>query len=367
MKTKGKILVGMSGGVDSAVAAMLLIEEGYEVIGGFMKNWSDGDENTECSWREERRDAQRVSAKLGIPLLTFDYEKEYRESVYEYMIEEYEAGRTPNPDVLCNKYMKFGYLLREAKNLGCDYIATGHYARVYRDADGTAHLLSGLDKNKDQSYFLCQLMQEQLKHVMFPIGEFEKSEVRKLALENGLHVAGKKDSQGICFVGKVRMTEFLKDRIPENPGNIVTTDGKIIGTHKGHAYYTIGQRSGLGIGGGTPYFIVDRRPETNEIVVALGEDDPALFSSELTAEQLIETVPDALNKIVAQPVKARIRYRQELQDCVIERIVVGDGSPDPIAHVKFTNPQRAVAPGQFIAFYVEDELVGSGIIKKRSK
>lgn len=387
---KLKVLVGMSGGVDSSVAALLLVQAGYEVVGAFMKNWSDGEEGEECSWRKERRDAMKVAAKLDIPILTFDYENEYRESVYEYMIDEYKAGRTPNPDVLCNKYMKFGYLLKEAKKLNCDFIATGHYARIRRTplnpplsggrpdepptshggiegGDSVAHLLSGLDKNKDQSYFLCQLIQEQLKHILFPIGDMEKEHVRELALEHNLHVANKKDSQGICFVGKVKMVEFLKDRIPENPGKIITTSGEVIGEHIGHAYYTIGQRTGLGIGGGIPYFIVERRADTNEIVVAVGEDDPALLSSSLIAEQLIETAPGGLDKILVQPVKARIRYRQPLQDCVVRRIDndkidVGVGSSNPIVRVTFNKPQRAVAPGQFIAFYIEDELVASGVI-----
>lgn len=348
---KQKVLLGMSGGVDSSVSAVLLLEQGYEVIGGFMKNWSDGDESSECSWRTERRDAMRVAAKLGIEFYTFDYEKEYREHVYEYMIREYEAGRTPNPDVLCNKYMKFGFLLKEAEKLGCDFIATGHYARTRRDEDGTTHLLAGIDENKDQSYFLCQLNQDQLKKVLFPIGELKKSEVRNIAQANELHVFDKKDSQGICFVGKVNMMDFLKERIPEHAGKIVTTNGEVIGEHKGYAYYTIGQRTGLGIGGGVPYFVVDRKPETNEIVVAVGEDDPALFSRELKTTDLVETIPGNFETFAGKKLKARIRYRQPLQDCTFE-----------LPNVVFEKPQRAVAPGQFIAFYDGDELIGSGII-----
>lgn len=355
-KSKGKVLVGMSGGVDSSVAAVLLLEQGYEVIGAFMKNWSDGDESGECSWRVERRDAMRVAAKLGIPFYTFDFENEYRENVYEYMIREYVAGRTPNPDVLCNKYMKFGYLLREAEKMGCDFIATGHYARTQKDKDGTVHLLAGRDQNKDQSYFLCQLTQDQLKNILFPIGELEKSEVRKIAQENDLHIATKKDSQGICFVGKVKMQDFLKERIPEQEGNIVTTSGEVVGTHKGHAYYTIGQRTGLGIGGGTPYFVVDRKPEINEIVVAVGDDDPALLSDNLTATDIVETISHRLETFVGKKLLARIRYRQPLQECVITKIENGN------ALVEFDESQRAVAPGQFIAWYDGEELLGSGII-----
>lgn len=354
MEKRPRVLLGMSGGVDSSVSAVLLMELGYEVIGAFMKNWSDGSEGEECSWRSERRDAMRVAAQLGIEFHTFDYEDEYRENVYEYMIREYEAGRTPNPDVLCNKYMKFGYLLDEAKKLDCDFIATGHYARARRDDDGTTHLLAGVDGNKDQTYFLCQLNQDQLKHILFPIGELEKAEVRAIAKKNDLHVCDKKDSQGICFVGKVKMQEFLAERIPENPGNIITTDGEVIGQHKGHAYYTIGQRTGLGIGGGIPYFIVERRPETNEIVVAVGEDDPALLSTELTASEVTETIPGNFKHYFGKKMKARVRYRQPLQDCTV----------DENYRVVFDEPQRAVAPGQFVAFYDGEELIGSGVIDK---
>ena len=209
MDKKPRVLLGMSGGVDSSVSAVLLLEQGYEVIGGFMKNWSEGDDE-DCGWKTERRDAMRVAAQLGIEFHTFDFEKEYREKVYEYMIAEYKAGRTPNPDVLCNKYMKFDLFLQKADELGCDYVATGHYARVARDADGAAHLLAGKDSNKDQSYFLCQLTQEQIRRALFPIGELLKPEVREIAKKHGLAVADKKDSQGICFVGKVQMREFMK-------------------------------------------------------------------------------------------------------------------------------------------------------------
>lgn len=355
---KPKVLLGMSGGVDSSVSAILLLEQGYEVIGAFMKNWSDGGEGEECSWRAERRDAMRVAAKLGIEFHTFDYENEYREHVYEYMIHEYESGRTPNPDVLCNKFMKFGFLLNEAENLGCEYIATGHYARLKRDEHGTAHLLAGVDQNKDQTYFLCQLNQAQLKKCLFPIGELQKSEVREIAEAHDLHVSGKKDSQGICFVGKVKMQEFLAERIPEHPGNIVTTSGDVIGQHKGHGYYTIGQRSGLGIGGGTPYFVVERRPDTNEIVVAIGEDDPALYANQLTATDHVEAREGVLQEYVGKTIHARIRYRQPLQRCKIERF------EDGILHVVFDEKQKAIAPGQFIAFYDEEELVGSAIIQE---
>jgi tRNA-specific 2-thiouridylase len=348
---KPKVLLGMSGGVDSSVSAVLLLEQGYEVIGGFMKNWSDGADDAECSWKTERRDAMRVAAQLGIEFHTFDFEDEYRKLVYEYMIDEYKAGRTPNPDVLCNKYMKFDLFMREADKLGCDLVATGHYARVARDADGITHLLAGVDQNKDQSYFLCQLTQDQLKRVLFPIGQLEKTAVRELAHQHGLVVADKKDSQGICFVGKVDMQDFLAARIQPHEGKIITTAGEVIGQHRGFEFYTIGQRGGLGIGGGTPYYVVERRPETNEVIVAVGDEDPALFRSELVATNLTETIEGNFAKHQGQPLLARIRYRQPLANCTLE----GE-------RVVFKQPQRAVAPGQFIAFYVGDELIGSGTI-----
>ncbi|PIX62551.1 tRNA 2-thiouridine(34) synthase MnmA [Candidatus Uhrbacteria bacterium CG_4_10_14_3_um_filter_41_21] len=357
---KSKVLLGMSGGVDSSVAAVLLLKAGYEVIGGFMKNWSEGHQvvdaqavKTECSWRTERRDAMRVAAQLGIEFYTFDFEEEYRAQVYEYMIAEYKAGRTPNPDVLCNKYMKFGLFLEKSQELGCDYVATGHYARTMIDEVGT-HLLSGLDKNKDQSYFLCRLEQDQISKVLFPVGELQKADVRKIAEQNKLHVADKKDSQGICFVGKVALNDFLKDRIKPQEGNIIDTNGKILGKHQGHMYYTIGQRQGLGLAGG-PWFIVERRPETNEVVVAKDEDK-SLYNSELIATGITETIEGGLESKIGQKIKARIRYRQPLQSCQVTRLSNGQ------VQVKFDKPQRAVAPGQFIAFYRGDELLGSGII-----
>jgi len=356
---KTKVLVGMSGGVDSSVAALLLQKQGFEVIGGFMKNWSDDecdeDQVSECSWRTEKRDAMRVAAKLGIEFHVFDFEDEYRKQVYEYMLDEYKAGRTPNPDVLCNKYMKFGYFAEKAKELGCDYLATGHYARV-RHSRSNSRLFSGKDGNKDQSYFLARLTQDQIRNVLFPIGDLRKSKVRKIAEKNDLHVADKKDSQGICFVGKVALDKFLGKRIDELEGNIIDTKGNILGKHKGHMFFTIGQRHGLNLGGSDPYFIVERRAETNEIVVAQ-EGDPSLFSSDLVAIELSGTIEGRLENLVGKKLKARIRYRQPLQKCRIDKIEGGK------ARVTFDEPQRAIAPGQFIAWYKREELIGSGIIK----
>ncbi len=361
---KRRVLVGLSGGVDSSVSAALLLVEGYEVVGGFMKNWSE-----ECDWRGERRDAMQVAATLGIPFHTFDFEKEYRSKVYEYMIAEYKAGRTPNPDVLCNRYMKFDLFLQKADELGCDFIATGHYARVARDDAGT-HLFAGADSNKDQSYFLCQLTQSQISRALFPIGDLEKPEVRELARKFNLPVAEKKDSQGICFVGKVDMQSFLEARITPHDGNIVTTSGKILGTHKGFEFYTIGQREGLGVGGGAPLYVVERRPDTNEVVVAVGEDDPALYRSELVATNITETIDGNLQKYFGKKITARIRYRQPLAVCKMQDLtsLASDVRPDPIfvsskkISVYFDTPQRAIAPGQFIVFYDGDELIGSGVI-----
>jgi tRNA-uridine 2-sulfurtransferase len=352
--SKKRVLLGMSGGVDSSVSAVLLLEQGYEVVGAFMKNWDD------CDWRSEKRDAMRVAAQLGIDFKTFDFEDEYHEHVYEYMVAEYEAGRTPNPDVLCNKYMKFGFLLREVEKLECNFIATGHYART-RIIDGLTHLLAGVDQNKDQSYFLCRLSQDQLKKILFPIGELEKNKVREIAKKHNLVVAEKKDSQGICFVGKVELVDFLKERIPEKEGDIITVDGKKVGVHKGHQFYTIGQRSGLGIGGTDPYYVVERRPESNEVVVA-HDGDEAMFKKELTAVNVTETIPGNLAKYIGKNVKARIRYRQPLQECSIS-IQKSEVSSQSDVLVKFDEPQRAVAPGQFIAFYDNDELIGSGVIR----
>ena len=339
--SKTKVLLGMSGGVDSSVSAAILIEHGYEVIGAFMKNWSD------CQWRTDKRDAARVAAQLGIAFVTFDFEDEYREKVVENLFEESQAGRTPNPDVLCNKYIKFDRFVQEADRLGCKYVATGHYAQI---KDG--QLIAGHDKNKDQTYFLWAMPPEILPRVLFPIGDMEKPDVRAKALELDMEVATKKDSTGICFVGEVDMKKFLQERLPKDPGNVVTIDGEVIGTHEGLAFYTIGQRHGLNIGGGEPWYVVEKRAETKEIVVA-SNFHPSLFKPGLTARQLNwfdepKNYPHAC--------KARIRYRQNLQDCVIES---SDGG---VVQVTFDQPQRAVTPGQSIVFYDSDQVLGGGII-----
>lgn len=358
-------MVAMSGGVDSSVAAAFLVREGYDVVGAFMKNW-DG-----CDWKRERRDALRVASSLGITLHTFDFEREYRTRVHAYMVSEYRAGRTPNPDVLCNSEIKFDLLLHAAAELGCEKLATGHYARVQvsvadaplDDARGVpgaddvrTRLLKGVDVEKDQSYFLCRLGQEELSRVLFPIGDLNKSEVRKQARVLGLSTATKKDSQGLCFIGKVDLASFLQNDIAPRTGNIVTTSGGVIGTHEGVAFYTIGQRKGLGVGGTEPYFVVERRLSTNELVVA-HEGDPALFSKSLTAADVQWTLGEA--PTFPYTCAAKIRYRQTDEPCVV--MPAHDGA----MRVMFDKPQRAVAPGQFVVFYQGDELVGSGVIERR--
>lgn len=365
MKTKKqKVLLGMSGGVDSSVAAVLLLEEGYEVIGAFMKNWSGdvhgpevkdkdqvGEAFEECGWKAERRDAMRVAAALDIPFMTFDFEKEYRRDVVEYMFAEYKKGRTPNPDVMCNKFMKFDLFLREADALGCDFVATGHYARIDRTSD-QIKILSGVDDNKDQTYFLWAINPDTLPRILFPLGHLHKPEVRKIAEKHNLIVADKKDSTGICFVGEVNMREFLQARIPQKPGKIVTTEGKVVGEHEGIFFYTIGQRQGLNIGGGEPYYVVEKNIEKNELVVT-SNFHPALFKKELTADgcnwfHIPKTPFDCL---------ARTRHRQDKQKCTIQSIEVDT------VRVTFDTEQRAITPGQSIVFYDEDEMIGGAIIQ----
>jgi tRNA-uridine 2-sulfurtransferase len=359
MQSKPKVLVGMSGGVDSSVSAALLVEQGYEVIGAFMKNWSGsvcgprktdeetvGDVFEECGWKEERRDAARVAAKLGIPFVTFDFEEDYRRDVVEYLFRESEAGRTPNPDVMCNKYIKFNRFVKEADRLGCAFVATGHYARIQE-----GQLLIGIDETKDQSYFLWAMPPKILPRVIFPIGEMKKKDVRRKAEELGLEIAQKKDSTGICFVGEVDIREFLQARLPKEPGSIVTVEGEVIGEHEGLAFYTIGQRHGLAVGGGPPRYVVEKRLKSNELIVA-SNHHPSLYKDHLTARQLnwfdIPQAPIAC--------EARIRYRQSSQKCTITSI------EQDIVTVVFKEPQRAVTPGQSIVFYQGDKVLGGGII-----
>jgi tRNA-specific 2-thiouridylase len=357
--SKRKIYVAMSGGVDSSVAAALLQRAGHDVTGVFMKNWSDTPDpcTGNCGWVGERADAVRVAAHLGIPFETFDFEEEYRQGVVDYLVREYAAGRTPNPDVMCNRLVKFDLFLKRALAAGADLIATGHYARIRRheseDGGMDSQLLAGTDKNKDQSYFLHRLDQFQLAHSLFPVGDLPKSEVRYLAREFGLPTAEKKDSQGICFIGKVNLDEFLKDKIAQRPGPIVTPDGHEVGEHDGLAPYTIGQRHGMGLGGGDPYFVIAKDMGSNTLVVSRNELDllaPALLATEA---HWIAGEPPAL----PWRGQARLRYRQPLQDCIVH--MDGDG-----LHVEFTEPQRAISPGQFVVFYDGDHCLGGAVIER---
>ncbi|HBK34428.1 MAG: tRNA-specific 2-thiouridylase MnmA [Candidatus Uhrbacteria bacterium GW2011_GWE2_40_58] len=358
---KQKVLVGMSGGVDSSVTAALLLEQGYEVIGAFMKNWSGSaytkcDQETcktkeECNWRDERRDAMRVAAFLGIPFVTFDFEKEYRRDVIEYLFREFEAGRTPNPDVMCNKYVKFDLFVKEADKLGCDFVATGHYAQIDHKKD-RIRILMGKDDNKDQTYFLWAIPPTVLNRVLFPVGHMNKSDVRKKAKELGLLVHDKKDSVGICFVGEVDMQAFLKERIPEDPGEILTTEGKIVGTHPGVNFFTIGQRKGLGTAGG-PYYVVAKEAEKKQLIVS-SQFHPTLYKKQLEAIQLNWFHPP---DVVPHECLARVRYRQKPEVCTIKQMEKGKVA------VFFKKEQRAITPGQSIVFYDGEEMIGGGIIE----
>jgi tRNA-uridine 2-sulfurtransferase len=347
MKNKKRVLVAMSGGVDSSVAAALLVEQGYDVVGGFMHNW------TGCDWEYDQRDALRVAASLDIPLESFNFEKEYRERVHDYMVDEYKAGRTPNPDVLCNSTIKFDLLIKEMERLNCNFLATGHYARKSENA----RLLKGVDSNKDQSYFLCRLNKDQLKSVLFPVGELKKEQVREKANEFGLATANKKDSQGLCFVGKVNFPEFLRERLKSKNGPIVNTEGDVIGEHDGVWFYTIGQRKGIGIGGTDPYYVVERRMDTNELVVA-HENDPIRFSKKLIAKDVHWISGEGPDLPLS--CNSKIRYRQGDQVCEVHSLI----DTDLGIRVEFKEPQTAVSPGQFVVFYKDDELIGSAVIDK---
>ena len=387
---KKRVIVGLSGGVDSSVAAYLLTQQDYEVIGLFMKNWHDESVtlSNECPWLEDSNDAMLVAEKLGIPFQTVDLSAEYKERIVDYMFDEYAAGRTPNPDVLCNREIKFDVFLKIALSLGADYVATGHYCQkeeVSVENKSIYRLISGADSNKDQSYFLCQLTQDQLAKTLFPIGHLQKSEVRKIARELNLVTAEKKDSQGLCFIGKVSLPDFLQQQLQPKTGNIIeipedfyngkeppktiavqsqkiryqTTDGKIVGTHQGAHFFTIGQRKGLAVGGTPePLFVIDTDVVENVVYVGQGKDHPGLLRQALQVSLAdVHWVREDLKTIQGEPmeVMARIRYRQPLQKATL--IPQADAF-----YVLFDQPQSAITSGQFVAWYLDKELLGSGVI-----
>ena len=356
------VVVGMSGGVDSSVAALLLKRQGYRVIGVFMKNWEEKDENGVCTATEDYEEAVKVCNQLGIPYYSVNFEKEYWDRVFTYFLEEYKKGRTPNPDVLCNKEIKFKMFLDYAMKIGADYLATGHYVMVDQ-VDGRYRLLKGVDRGKDQSYFLCSLGQHQLSKAIFPVGNVQKREVRRIAEEAGLKTAHRKDSTGICFIGERNFKEFLSHYLPAQPGEIRNLDRpeQIVGRHDGLMYYTLGQRKGLGIGGGfgssgEPWFVAKKDLAKNILYVVQGEKQPALYSVGLSADQI--------NWVAGQPpteafaCHAKFRYRQPDQGVKVE--ITGADS----CRVVFDEPQKAVTPGQFVVFYQGEECLGGGPIRE---
>jgi tRNA-specific 2-thiouridylase len=392
-----RVIVGLSGGVDSSVAAYLLKEQGYEVIGLFMKNWHDDSVtiSDECPWLDDSNDAMLVADKLGIPFQTVDLSEQYKERIVDYMFDEYQKGRTPNPDVLCNREIKFDVFMKIAMELGADFVATGHYCRkgvIEKEGKKIYQLLTGVDNNKDQSYFLCQLSQKQLSKSLFPIGELIKPQVREIAAKLDLVTADKKDSQGLCFIGKVKLPDFLQQQLKPKEGVIVEipaeqslynqetpsfaseeeklqyltrkieysiTDGTVVGKHQGAHYFTKGQRKGLAVGGtAEPLFVIDTNVDTNVIYTGQGKEHPGLLKKALyvTNNELHWIREDlALEADQTMKVKARIRYRQPLQEATLHKVESG-------LYVEFNDFQSAITEGQFVAWYLKDELVGSGVI-----
>lgn len=354
-----KIAVGLSGGVDSSVSAYLLKQQGHEVIGIFMKNWEEDDTAEYCSAAQDRADAAKICEQLDIPFHSINFASEYWDRVFEYFLSEYQNGRTPNPDILCNKEIKFKAFLHYATHLGAEKIATGHYAQISEDAAGAFHLKTAVDQNKDQTYFLYTLGQDQLAKALFPVGHLPKPEVRRIATEQGFATATKKDSTGICFIGERKFKDFLKRYLPSQPGKIVNERGEVLGQHDGLMYYTLGQRQGIGIGGlaagsHEAWYVADKDLEKNHLIVVQGTDHPLLFRTSLAAMHLYFTqrIPPHFPLYCT----AKVRYRQVAQACTIERL------EEDRLYVQFIEPQRAVTPGQSIVFYQGDECLGGAVI-----
>lgn len=359
-----RVVVGMSGGVDSSVTALLLKQQGYDVIGIFMKNWDDTDDFGNCTAEDDAEDVRRVCEQIDIPYYTVNFEKEYFDKVFSYFLDEYKSGRTPNPDVMCNREIKFGEFLNKALNLGADYVATGHYARVIEE-NGVYKLLRGIDGNKDQTYFLNALNQEQFSKAMFPIGHLPKPEVRRIAEEAGLYTAKKKDSTGVCFIGERNFKEFLSQYLPAKSGKMVDiATGEIKGDHDGLMYYTLGQRQGLGIGGsgsGEPWFVADKDLEHNILYVVQGDTHPSLYSNSLIATGVNWIAGEGSLPKEPYTCTAKFRYRQPDQAVTLNWL------PDGTVHVIFDKQQKAITPGQAVVFFQGEECLGGGTIDKVDK
>ena len=354
-----KVLVGLSGGVDSSVAAALMIEQGHEVTGAYMKNWINTDNIPgDCPWQQDVDDAYAVAQKLGIEFRVVDLIEQYQSKIVDYLLDGYRSGITPNPDVYCNREMKFGVFLEYALSQGFEYVATGHYARKRDRTDGTVDILRGADSNKDQSYFLALMEQHQAKHALFPCGEMQKPEVRAVAERFDLPTAGKKDSQGICFIGNVKMSDFLSHYVPDKPGNIVDVNGKKLGKHKGLHLYTLGQRKGHGVASpreGMAYVVVGKNAEKNELIVGYDEPDTeGLYTKKCTVGTVswVNKPIDSVRKVEAQP-----RYRAKGEPVVVTPLENGKYS------LEFVRPQRAITPGQICAFYENGVLLGGGVFE----
>lgn len=358
MSSQKTVVVGMSGGVDSSVTALLLKEQGYRVIGLFMKNWEEQDENGICTSASDYEDVRRVSEQLDIPYYTVNFVKEYRDQVFAQFIEDFQKGLTPNPDILCNREIKFKVFMDKAMEMGADFLATGHYCQN-RAIDDKHRLIKGADPQKDQTYFLYTLNHQTLEKVIFPVGGLEKNKVRELARQHHLATSEKKDSTGICFIGERHFRTFLSHYVPAQPGNFETLEGKVVGKHQGAAYYTLGQRKGLGIGGaGDAWFVVGKDMDNRIVYVEQGSDHPALYCCGLTAIDLswVSGEPPS----VPYACSSKVRYRQADQPCLIEKIEGGK------ARVSFPLPQRAVTPGQSIVFYDGAVCLGGGVIANQS-